>query len=185
MHHKKSEQVSNKALAIGLIVGLGVSLAACGPITVEQDYPEINQGTFEGGGSLLDAFRRNNEADAAAASDAATQEAARPMVGLGVNALLWQAGLDTLSFLPLASADPVGGVIITDWYNDPASIGERLKINLVISGMELRADAVRVTIFREKRVGNQTVTLAASDKAARQMENIILTRARDLFTTPR
>ena len=69
--------------------------------------------------------------------------------GLGVNALLWQSSLDTLSFMPLAAADPVGGVIITEWYNDPSATDERVKINPVISGRELRADALRVSVFRE------------------------------------
>ena len=105
--------------------------------------------------------------------------------GLGVNALLWQASLDTLSFMPLASADPLGGVIITEWYNDPAANNERVKINLVISGKALRADALRVSVFRETNRRGQWVSTATSSRAARQMENIILTRARDLATARR
>ena len=96
-----------------------------------------------------------------------------------------QASLDTLSFMPLASADPQGGVIITDWYNDPAASDERVKVNLVISGRELRADALRVNLFRENFVGGKWVGTAASSKAARQLENIILTRARDLSVASR
>ncbi len=168
------------------VVLTAFTLASCGPMQVSQDYPENNSGTFDDGGSLLDLFKMGDEKAEAATdeSDAAAPVAPRP-AGLGVNAVLWQASLDTLSFMPLASADPIGGVIITDWYNDPGTPGERVKINLVISGLELRADAVRVSIFREKRVGNQNVSLAASSQAARQMENIILTRARDLATAAR
>lgn len=172
-----------------LLPALGVcavfAVAACGPLRVAQDYPESNSGTFDDGGSLLDFFRSDDTQKQAASDNApAAPTIVRP-AGLGVNAILWQASLDTLSFLPLASADPVGGVVITDWYNDPNAPGERIKINLVISGRELRADALRVSIFREKRVGNQYISLAASSKAARQMENIILTRARDLATAAR
>lgn len=158
-------------------------LGACGPLTLEQDYPEINQGTSDDGGSLLSLFQSDDGAEEAPSVAAATPGTAAG--GLGVNALLWQASLDTLSFMPLASADPMGGVIITDWYNDPGTAGERVKVNLVISGRELRADALRVTIFREKRVKGRDVTLAASSRAARQMENIILTRARDLAIAAR
>ncbi len=168
-----------------------MALASCAPLQATQDYPENNSGTFDDGGSLLDLFKGGDEKStpAKAESDSTESEGAvtiAPMRGgLGVNAVLWEASLDTLSFMPLASADPIGGVIITDWYNDPGAPGERVKINLVISGLELRADALRVSIFREKRVGNQYLSLAASSKAARQMENIILTRARDLATATR
>src|SRR6185369_14156384 len=47
--------------------------------------------------------------------------------GIGVNSFLWRAALDTVSFMPLASADPFGGVILTDWYANPDKPGERTK----------------------------------------------------------
>ena len=87
--------------------------------------------------------------------------------------------------MPLAAADPTGGTIITDWYKDPGSADERVKINVVISGVELRADALRVSLFREKWRNNRWVGLAASSRAERQMENIILTRARDFVIARR
>src|SRR5262249_17984473 len=71
--------------------------------------------------------------------------------GVGVNSYLWRATLDTVSFMPLASADPFGGVIITDWYTPPEASDERLKVNIVILGRELRADGVRATVFRQHR----------------------------------
>jgi len=166
-------------LAAALVAGL----AACGPLTFEDDYPTTSTTADEESGSIFDLFRSNdtNIATAAGADGA-------PVIvrgGLGVNSLLWQASLDTLSFMPLASADPQGGVIITDWYNDPAASDERVKVNLVISGRELRADALRVNLFRENFVGGKWVGTAASSKAARQLENIILTRARDLSVASR
>jgi hypothetical protein len=69
--------------------------------------------------------------------------------GLGVNAYLWRGALDTLSFMPLQSADPFGGVIITDWYSPPDSPNERFKATAYILGRELRADAIRITMFRQ------------------------------------
>ena len=155
-------------------------LAACGSLNVEADYPQNDNLASEESGSIFDFFRRD-EVDKAAMQTAAPVSAG----GLGVNALLWQSSLDTLSFMPLAAADPVGGVIITEWYNDPSATDERVKINLVISGRELRADALRVSVFRETNRRGQWVSTAASSKAARQLENIILTRARDLATARR
>src|SRR5579862_8835017 len=68
---------------------------------------------------------------------------------LGVNSYLWRATLDTLSFMPLVSADPFGGVIITDWYEDPKTPGERFKVNALILDKSLRADGVRITVFKQ------------------------------------
>ena len=155
-------------------------LVACGSLNVEAVYPQNDNLASEESGSIFDFFRRD-EADKAAMQTAAPVSAG----GLGVNALLWQSSLDTLSFMPLAAADPVGGVIITEWYNDPSATDERVKINLVISGRELRADALRVSVFRETNRRGQWVSTAASSKTARQLENIILTHARDLATARR
>src|SRR3546814_10825095 len=69
--------------------------------------------------------------------------------GIGVNSYLWRASLDTVSFMPLASADPFGGVIITDWYSPPQATNERFQINVYILGRDLRADGVRAAIFRQ------------------------------------
>ncbi len=84
--------------------------------------------------------------------DSKQQEAG---TSLGVNAFLWRGALDTLSFMPLASADPWGGVIITDWYAPPTANGERFKATAYILGRQLRADGVRVTVFRQVRDGGQ------------------------------
>ena len=73
--------------------------------------------------------------------------------GVAVNSFLWHASLDTVSFMPLASADPFGGIIITDWYSPPDTPNERFKVNIFILGRELRADGVRVSVFRQTRDG--------------------------------
>jgi Domain of unknown function (DUF3576) len=101
--------------------------------------------------------------------------------GVGVNSYLWRATLDTVSFMPLASADPFGGVIITDWYSPPDKAGERFKVNIFILGRELRADGVRASVFRQKRdTGGQWIDAAVDQATGTDLENAILTRARQM-----
>ena len=99
--------------------------------------------------------------------------------GLAVNAYLWRAALDTLSFMPLAEAQPAGGVIITDWYANPAAPDERFKMTVYITDKRLRSDGVRVALFRQVRTKNQTWQDATTDpETATKLENAILARAR-------
>lgn len=101
--------------------------------------------------------------------------------GIGVNGFLWRASLDTLSFLPLSSADPFGGVIITDWYAPPESPEERFKVTVYILGRELRSDGVRVAVFRQKRdSANEWLDANTGENTSTSLENAILTRAREL-----
>ncbi len=100
--------------------------------------------------------------------------------GIGVNAYLWRGALDTLSFMPLSSADPFGGVIITDWYTPPTADGERFKATAYILGRELRSDAVRVTIFRQVLQSGQWVDAPVSPVTTGEIENKVLSRAREL-----
>ncbi len=99
---------------------------------------------------------------------------------LGVNAYLWRGALDTLSFMPLASADPFGGVIITDWYTPAAANGERFKATAYILGRELRSDGVRISIFRQVLQGGQWVDAPVSAVTVGEIENKVLSRAREL-----
>ena len=102
-------------------------------------------------------------------------------LGVGVNSYLWRATLDTVSFMPLASADPFGGVIITDWYSPPDQPSERFKVNIFILGRELRADGVRASVFRQKRDGaTQWVDAPVDQATGTDLENAILTRARQM-----
>ena len=99
---------------------------------------------------------------------------------LGVNSYLWHASLDTLSFLPLVSADPFGGVIISEWYVAPTSPDERLKVTIYIMDRALRADALKVVVFRQVRSGAVWQDAAPSPDTAHKLEDSILTRAREL-----
>lgn len=101
--------------------------------------------------------------------------------GIGVNAFIWQATLDTIDFIPLASADPFGGLIITDWYQSVDAPGERLKMNVQIRDAALRADAVRVSVFRQVRdEAGDWLDAPVEPSTARSIEDYILTRAREL-----
>jgi hypothetical protein len=101
--------------------------------------------------------------------------------GIGVNSFLWQATLDTVSFLPITSADAFGGVIITDWYSPPETPNERFKVNTFILGKSLRADGVKITTFRqEKDNKGNWVDATVDPQISTDMENTVLTRARQL-----
>ena len=100
--------------------------------------------------------------------------------GLSVNAYLWRAALDTLSFMPLASADPFGGTIITDWYSPPAANGERFRAQAYVIGRQLRSDGVRVQIFRQALERGQWVDSPVSVATNSEMEDKVLARAREL-----
>ena len=101
--------------------------------------------------------------------------------GVAVNTYLWHASLDTMSFMPIASADPFGGTIITDWYSPRGLPDERLKVNIFILNRELRADGVKVTVFRQTRDrSGQWVDAQVDPKTGRDLENSILMRARQI-----
>ena len=106
---------------------------------------------------------------------------AAPAGAIGVNGYLWRATLDTLAFMPLASADPYGGVVITDWYSNPEKPDERFKATVYILDARLRADGLNVTVFKEVSNGAGGWTPApTADQTSIDIENAILTRARQL-----
>ena len=99
--------------------------------------------------------------------------------GIGVNILLWRSTLDTLSFMPLVSADPFGGVIITDWYADSEISKEKFKIVAYIIGTELRVDGIKVSVFKKiKDKNGDWVDKKSSAFLQNQIEDVILTKAR-------
>ncbi len=100
---------------------------------------------------------------------------------MGVNEFLWRASLETLNFMPLSEIDPFGGVIITDWYASPQAPDERFKANVYILDTNLRADALKVSIFKQVRSSTGWNDAATDADTARQIENSILTRARQLY----
>ena len=106
--------------------------------------------------------------------------AAETEVGIGVNSFLWRATLDTLSFMPLSEVDPFGGVIITDWYANPEQPDEQFKATVYILDSRLRADALSVQLFKQVRQGDRWIDASVDPATRIQIENAILTRARQL-----
>jgi hypothetical protein len=107
--------------------------------------------------------------------------------GIGVNSFLWRASLDTIAFMPLTSADPFGGVIITDWYTPPETPSERFKVNVYILAKALRADGIEVSVFKQGRaaaVDGETpggwTDIPVDEQVSTDLEDAILTRARQL-----
>lgn len=100
--------------------------------------------------------------------------------GIGVNAYLWRASLDTMSFMQLASADPWGGVIITDWYSSAEKPDERFKATIYILDSRLRADALNVSVFKQVQQNGQWMDADVAQETQLQVENAILARAREL-----
>ena len=111
---------------------------------------------------------------------ARTQLAPATMTTIGVNSYLWRGALDTLSFMPLVQTDSNGGVIVTDWYANPNAAGERMKLTVSILDQDLRADALRVAASRQVMQGGQWVDAPVQAATVQKLEEIILTKARDL-----
>ena len=109
-----------------------------------------------------------------------TELAAAQVNTIGVNAYLWRGALETLSFAPLASADSAGGVIVTDWYANPSNPNERVKVTVTILDQDLRADALRVSASRQVAQGAGWVDAPVQAATVQKLEDIILTKARDL-----
>ena len=106
--------------------------------------------------------------------------AAAQVTSIGVNSYLWRASLETLAFMPLTQADSAGGVIVTDWYANPESPNERVKVSVSILDADLRADAVRVAASRQVLQDGVWVEAPVQASTVQRLEDIILTKARDL-----
>ena len=106
--------------------------------------------------------------------------AASKITTIGVNSYLWRAALDTVSFMPLVQADSNGGVIVTDWYVNPNSPAERMKLTVSILDQDLRADALKVAASRQISQGGTWVDAPVAAATVQKLEDIILTKARDL-----
>jgi len=151
-----------RAVSLGLAIACSAALSGCA--FIQED---INKS--------LNALS-GKPANAAEAADLAASR----VTTIGVNAYLWQAALDTLSFAPLAQTDSAGGVIVTDWYANPASPGERVKVTATILDQDLRADALRVAASRQVMQNGQWLEAPVAAATVQKLEEIILTKARDL-----
>jgi Domain of unknown function (DUF3576) len=106
--------------------------------------------------------------------------AASQVTAIGVNSYLWRATLETLSFMPLTQADSAGGVIVTDWYANPNTPNERVKVSVSILDQDLRADALRVAASRQVLTNGVWLEAPVQAATVQRLEDIILTKARDI-----
>lgn len=180
---RRAIRAALRAFAIGLGCFVAfATLSACSDAKVVGEYPDKDplkgdyqpqygkrDSVFGPGGLVIGGDAK------------ATPEEGGGGGGIGVNGFLWRASLDTISFMPVASADPFGGVIITDWYAMPEAPKERFKLTIYILGRSLRADAVKAAVFRQvqEEAGGWVDTAVAPD-APSKIEDAILTRARQL-----
>lgn len=102
------------------------------------------------------------------------------VTNIGINGYLWRASLETLSFMPLLQTDSNGGVILTDWYINPSAANERMKLTVTILDQDLRADALRVAASRQTLQNGQWIDAPVQAATTQKLEEIILTRARDI-----
>lgn len=169
-----------KSLCIGITAaGVALTLSACGPST--SSYPSGSSGTWGPNNPTGKEREPGIFGDDGLQIFGGGEETSSGGNGIGVNSFLWRASLDTLSFIPLLSADPFGGVIITDWYTAAETPNERFKVTTYILDKRLRADGLKVAVFRQVRDANgDWVDLAAQKDTSVKLENAILIRARQL-----
>jgi len=151
-----------------------LGLVACGGNVQAPDHNPIphdnlkGPGMFSGeSGDILSGFRKKDGDGGGSAS-------------LGVNGYLWRATLDTISFMPIIQADSAGGVIVTDWYTNPKLTTERYRMNVFIRGRVLRADAMKVEVFKQQKKAGEWVDMEVTRATETSLEDTILTKARSL-----
>lgn len=164
-----------KAIPLFAII-LSLGLAACEGVKKEAKYPTGAQRT----GINDDIYAKPESifgSDGISFGNSNKNTSANVIT---VNSFLWRASLDTVSFMPLTTVDPFGGVILTDWYSDPATPDERYKLNVFVIGSQLRSDAIRVAAFQQEKRGGSWRDKTVDPAIASRIEDAILTRARQI-----
>jgi hypothetical protein len=163
-----------------LALGVASLLGGCDSANTEYAYPEkYGDKVYAPGEAPPQSVFGKDGVDIFGQSKKGTDQGGGQ--GLGINSFLWRASLDTISFMPIASADPFGGVIITDWYAPPETPDERFKLNVFIMGRALRADGLKIAAFRQVKDSSGNWADRPIDAAVvTDLENTVLTRARKM-----
>lgn len=144
-------------------------------------HPANRRSAFRLASALASAIVGAATLAACAGNERPTADLAAAQVNtIGVNSYLWRAALDAVSFAPLLQADSAGGVIVTDWYSNPANPGERVKLTVSVLDTDLRADALRVAASRQVAQGGGWVEAPVQAATVQKLEDVILTKAREL-----
>lgn len=161
------------------IVFIALNLMACQGVETKAEYPDRRAGDADAVYGKRDSIFGTN-----GLSLFSSKKKSNDVTGITVNAYLWRAALDTISFMPIDKADPFGGTILTEWYRPLQSNGqsgtERVKVNIFIVSRELRTDALKVTLFRQVAKDGFWTDVAVDPSTITQLETTILTRARQL-----
>jgi len=160
-----------------LICASLISLSACSGIESEAKYPTGADRASTGDSNI---YSEAPSIFGPGGLDAFGGKSKNNNSGVTVNSYLWRAALDTVSFMPLASADPFGGTIITDWYTPPDNSSERTKLNVFILGSELKSEALSVKVFRQVKTGSVWKDATIAKDTGTKLEDAILTRAREM-----
>lgn len=156
-------------------------LAGCGGVKSEARYPTGANRSTTGDANEIYASPDSIFGKGGIGLGGSSKDDDKGTTGIGVNSFLWRASLDTVSFMPLASADPFGGVILTEWYAAPETPEERTKLNVFILDRQLRSDAVQVKVFRQiRKKGGEWRDAEVSADTGRKIEDAILLRARQM-----
>jgi hypothetical protein len=174
---KTRAAVTRKALIVAMICAIA---AGCSGAKVEGEYPNRRPGDSQPYNTHDSVFGPGGIGLFGGGNQTPGVEEEEGGGGVGVNGFLWRASLDTVSFMPVNSADPFGGVIITDWYVAPSLPDERLKVTIYIMDRNLRADGLKVVVFRQTRNGANWGDATPNPDTAHKLEDAILTRAREL-----
>tara|TARA_B100000989_G_scaffold293608_1_gene271263 strand:+ start:941 stop:1546 length:606 start_codon:yes stop_codon:yes gene_type:complete len=107
-------------------------------------------------------------------------ESSSASITMNVNVYLWRGALETLSFMPLNSADPIGGTIITDWYSISDNQTERCKLNIFITGKKLKTENLKVTTFCQELQNQIWINKTTGNENNIKIENAILNKAKKI-----
>ena len=152
---------------LSVTLGTALLLSACSnskTVSVEEPEGPVSILTGKPGGIKLSQFGKKDQSGNS----------------LPVNALLWRAALDIASFVPLDDVDTFGGSIVTEWHQPKATPDQRLKLTMFVVGRELRSDAITVRAYIQNRLGTEWIDAGRDETLGRKLENLILTRAREL-----
>ena len=171
---KDNSELYSKSQARGAIIErAGVTMGGDDSPEGRQLQMEVAENKLQSGGGLfgkkggLDLLNQN-------------KQTASIGVGMPINPYLWKASLETINFMPLSSADPFAGLIITDWYSEN-NTNERCKINIFIKGVELKTSNLKVNSFCQTLSDkNNWVSNETDIKINAQIENAILNKAKKL-----
>ena len=156
-----------RRLAFLMITPLFLFIGSCGDLNIKSPEPD------ESPVSVLTGKPQGTPIDELLGKKSQTG-------GLPVNALLWRAALDIASFVPLDDVDTFGGSIVTEWYVPENQPNRRLKLLVFVVGLELRSDAIQVRAYVQTRDGDGWTNTGRDSALARKLEDLILTRAREL-----